>query len=133
NPGAICANRQFHCSPAGGHDHPHYTDYATYELIDAADRVVATGGKLGFCLLDDHCPAGVPRTFTCDFQGLSPQCNDYYNPELGCQYIDVSGVANGAYRIRVRLDPLGLIAEGNEANNTALVPVSIDRRSIQPD
>lgn len=131
-PGAICGNPQFHCSPAGGHDHPHYTDYARYELIDDADGVVATGGKLGFCLLDDRCPAGVPEIFTCDFQGLSPQCSDYYNPELGCQYIDVTGVPDGRYRIRVTLDPLALITEEDEENNVALASVSI-ARGPQPD
>src|SRR5262245_8438619 len=34
-PGAICGNPAFHCSPADGHGHGHYTNYAIYQLLDA--------------------------------------------------------------------------------------------------
>jgi lysyl oxidase len=134
DPGAICQNPLFHCSPAGGHNHPHYTNYARYELIDDDDQVVATGGKLGFCLLDSDCPQGIRPQYTCTFQGLTPGCSDYYSPDLGCQYIDVTDVPNGRYRIRVTLDPLGQIEEQNESNDVAIEPILIARGATpQPD
>jgi len=132
-PGASCGNPAFHCSPAGGHGHGHYTNYATYELLDAEQNVVAVGGKLGFCLLDTFCEGGaVPRFDSCDFQGLSAGCTDEYAYTLGCQYIEVTGLPDGAYTLRVTVDPLDEIAESDESNNAALEPVSLGPH-VEPD
>jgi hypothetical protein len=126
NPGAQCGNPDFHCSPAGGHDHAHYTDYAIYELLDGGGATVRTGGKLGFCLIDTSCDPGSSAQFNCSFQGLSAGCSDLYHWTLGCQYVEVTGLAPGAYTLRMTVDPLGQIAEADETNNEALVPVEIE-------
>ena len=34
NPGALCADPRFICSPADGHNHPHFIGFADYELLD---------------------------------------------------------------------------------------------------
>src|SRR4029453_1421965 len=80
-PGAQCANPDFHCSPAGGHNHAHFTDYARYELFFPSDLVVPvrTGGKFGFCLEDTSCPVGVDAFYDCDFQGITAGCEDLYS------------------------------------------------------
>jgi hypothetical protein len=116
HPEAACENPEFHCSPAGGHNHAHFTNYAKYELRQGAD-VVATGGKFGFCLEDTLCPMGTPEKFNCENQGLTAGCEDLYSKFLGCQYIDVTGLLSGEYTLRVTVDPGNKIEEENEDNN----------------
>lgn len=132
NPGAVCGNPLFHCSPADGHDHPHYTNYAHYDLLDANDQVLATSGKFGFCLQDTQCSSGATPHYTCENQGLTAGCSDLYSLFLGCQYIDITTLPNGAYTLRITTDPLNQIAEANEVNNSIRVAVMIDR-DREPD
>jgi hypothetical protein len=123
NPGAICGNPLFECSPADGHDHPHFSDFGRYELLDPAGNLVAGGGKRSFCMLDTACPGGGTRVYTdCEFQGISPGCYDEYAPTLGCQYIDVTDVpdvATRAFRLRVTLDADALLPDIDRTNNAA--------------
>jgi hypothetical protein len=122
----VCGNPDFVCSPAEGHNHPHYQNYARYELLDAVGQALVVGHKQGFCLMDSACPAPV---FSCDSQGVSAGCSDFYGPTLGCQYLDITGVPSGDYRIRVTLDPFNRVPELSESNNVAIVPVTIVRPS----
>jgi hypothetical protein len=124
SPDAECGNPDFHCSPASGHDHPHFTNYARYELLDAEDAVVRTGGKFGFCLEDTTC-SGTTPFYDCDYQGLQVGCEDLYPAYLGCQYIDVTGVPPGDYTLRVTADPENKIPEEDETNNASSYPVTI--------
>jgi hypothetical protein len=124
NPGAQCGNPNFHCSPAGGHNHAHFSNYARYELLQEG-VVVRTGGKFGFCLEDTFCGVGASEKFTCEFQGLTAGCEDLYVKFLGCQYIDVTGLPSGDYTVRVTVDPMGLIPESDETNNSSEYPVQI--------
>ncbi len=124
-PGATCANPDFHCSPADGHGHPHFTNYARYELLDATLVVVRTGGKFGFCLEDTSCTGDIEPFFDCGFQGLTAGCEDLYSSYLGCQYIDVTGLAPGDYTLRVTADPEDKIPEVREDNNASDYAVTI--------
>jgi hypothetical protein len=126
HPLEICGNTEFMCSPAAGHDHPHYSNFARYELLDASGEAVVTGHKQGFCLLDSLC--GNPQ-YTCDNQGISAGCGDIYGSTLGCQYLDVTDVPSGNYVLRATLDPLDRIPEGNEANNVQSVAVTVPPRT----
>jgi hypothetical protein len=127
-PEAICGNPDFHCSPAGGHGHAHFTNYARYELFHPDDLVNAlrVGGKFGFCLEDTSCEAGITPVYDCSFQGLTAGCEDLYSRFLGCQYIDVTGLAAGDYVVRVTADPEGKIAELDDTNNASEYPVYIE-------
>ena len=126
-PGASCGNPDFHCSPAGGHGHPHFTNYARYELFEPGGSVpVRTGGKFGFCLEDTSCTPPATRAFNCGFQGLTAGCADLYSRSLGCQYIDVSGLASGDYELRLTADPEDKIPELDETNNSAEYDVFIE-------
>jgi Lysyl oxidase len=124
NPGALCGNPLFECSPAGGHGHAHFEDYALYELLDATGTTVVLGHKQGFCLRDTSCPPGITPNYTCAYQGLTAGCGDLYGPTLGCQYLDVTGVPPGNYRLRVTVDPFERVIESREDNNVAEVPVT---------
>ena len=127
HPLEICGNSNFICSPAGGHNHGHYLDYAVYELLDASNQVVVVGHKQGFCLLDGF-DSGVPcpgRKFTCTYQGLTVGCADLYESSLGCQYLDITDIPAGEYTLRIRVDPQSRIAEVREDNNVVTVPVTI--------
>ena len=131
NPGAVCGNPDYHCSPGSGHHHPHFTDYARYDLLQGP-TVVATSGKFGFCLEDSFCPKGTKPFFTCENQGLTAGCADLYNTSVGCQYIDVTGLPDGPYTLRTTADPLDKIAESDEGNNIATRDVTLARHP-QPD
>lgn len=124
HPLEACTNPAFVCSPAGGHDHGHYSNYAFYELLDASGTLVAAGHKQGFCVRDNTCTSGAP-TYTCDDQGIGAGCSDVYAAGLGCQYIDIGGVPPGQYMLRVRVDPFDDFVELDETNNDAMVPVTI--------
>lgn len=121
----------YHYSPC--HDHYHFDEFARYELLDAEDKLVATGHKQAFCLLDTISwawPLELPQ-FDCTNQGISRGFSDYYEAGLPCQWVDVTGVAPGDYSLRVSLNqprPDHAIATLNERdyqNNTLEFPVTI--------
>lgn len=102
-------------------------DFSLYELLDAeSNEAVAEGHKVSFCLEDTSCEAGYYRRYACTshaqvstssppfllsvepdpppvhpFQGLSPGCYDTYNADIDCQWIDITDVAPGKYKLQV--------------------------------
>jgi hypothetical protein len=124
HPLAVCGNPDFMCSPASGHDHPHYANYARYELLDANGQALVVGHKQGHCLRDTMCDQPF---YTCTFQGLSTGCADEYGSFLGCQYLDITDVPDGKYRLRITVDPFNLIPEIFEGDNVTEQGVTITR------
>ncbi len=124
HPLEVCTDPDFVCSPAQGHNHAHYSNYARYELLDASGQAVVVGHKQGYCLRDTSCANPV---YTCTDQGITAGCSDLYGANLGCQYLDITGVPSGNYTLRVTIDPFGRIAELSESNNVAQQPVTITR------
>jgi hypothetical protein len=125
NPGAVCQDPRFICSPADGHNHPHLIGFADYQLLDFKGNSLREGGKKSFCVRDNRCTSGSPF-FTCDNEGISPSCVDDYDPSLGCQYIDVTDVPDvttRALRLRATLDPNAEFDDANRANNTTEVVI----------
>ena len=129
-PGAACADPQFMCSPADGHNHPHFASFGRYELLDMRGNTVKLGAKRGFCLRDNGPKQNGCTAFDCNYQGISAGCYDDYAPRLpdgtplGCQYIDVtgvSGIGTRAFRLRATVDPLQLLVDGNRANDVTEV------------
>jgi hypothetical protein len=113
---------------ASCHQHYHFEQYAEYNLLDTNGNLVATGHKVGFCLMDGHprSPTANPHNkYTCAFQGLQSGWGDVYGAGLPCQYIDVTTVLPGNYVLQMTVNPDNLFAEANIANNTTLVPVTI--------
>ena len=126
NPGATCGDPSFICSPAGGHNHPHYDNFLRYELVDEHGAQAGLGGKRSFCLAETGC-LGPANYHTCTNQGLGAGCWDIYPSYLGCQYIEITGVPSGFYTLRVTVDPGARIVEANETNNVLERAVEITR------
>lgn len=111
------------------HAHFHFFTAARYELEvpGAAPRV---SGKIGFCMFDSfdipggtaawfrpeepwcHEPGGDPGFVR---MGLSPGAADRYSSQREFQYVDVTGLAPGAYRLRGIANPEGHVLEDDEA------------------
>lgn len=111
------------------HGHFHFNGYARYELLDLMGAVVATGHKQAFCLLDSV-PVGLPGAptqprFHCGFQGLQRGWADIYGEGLDCQWVDITGVPDGEYVLRITINPDAVIAEADFSNNTAEIPVTL--------
>lgn len=119
------------------HDHIHFDAFERYELVDAADTVVAVAEKVSFCLRDSIRiseerpePTGVVFVAPADCGGneqiINPGFGDHYHSLLDDQWIEISDVAPGSYRVRVIVDPLNQIVEADETNNTSTFVVTID-------
>jgi hypothetical protein len=113
---------------AACHGHYHFENFAAYRLRAGNGAVVATGAKVGFCLLDLmrwNPTANATAIYTCVSQGIQAGWADIYSAGLPCQYIDITDVAPGNYTLEMEIDPSHLIPEANEANNIVTVPVAI--------
>jgi hypothetical protein len=109
------------------HVHFHLGSAMTYELVRPNGAMVARGRKQGFCLMDtERASGGSPGVFDCDYQGISPGWTDVYDRSLDCQWIDVTDVPPGDYKLRVTVNPDFSFEEANYGNNQAEIPVKID-------
>lgn len=110
------------------HNHFHFESYAAYELRDQNDTVVATGHKQAFCLLDWHAylPGADPdAVYDCQFQGIQAGWSDVYGSNLDCQWVDVTGVPPGDYKLHVSVNHAKMLGEADYTNNEAVVDVTI--------
>ena len=123
-----------------GHDHFHVMGIVEYSLWDASGTVeISSGSKVGFCLIDVaerpdlhpnpgpkrheqwnpdiyYCQSGRPRSRILHM-GISEGWQDIYSFSTTFQWIDVSDVQPGYYRIGQRADPDDVIVESDETNN----------------
>ncbi len=110
------------------HNHFHFDSYANYTLLGAQNNVVAVGHKQAFCLLDwrPYLP-GAPQdaVYDCTFQGIQAGWSDVYDSELACQWVDVTDVPPGDYKLEVRVNFDQVLGESDYSNNIALVDVTI--------
>jgi hypothetical protein len=118
------------------HGHYHYEDYADYDLIDVlTSTTLPIGTKNGFCVLDletwdpDLAVNGC-NTYDCNYQGISVGCADVYDSALQCQWIDITGIANGDYDLRVTVNPAQRITELDYGNNAATVRIHISDTDV---
>lgn len=110
------------------HEHFHFRDYAAYRLLDLGGNVVATGGKVSFCL-EDVTPfaldAARAQRYFCQSQGIQSGWADVYDSGLDGQWVDITDVAPGDYDLEVTVNPSSLLDESDTTNNAARVRVSI--------
>lgn len=125
NPGLTCGNSLFECSAASGHGHPHVHNFSTYSLLDSNGALLYRGHKEGFCLADSQCEDTPPQISHPECSYLSAGCADIYSSGIGCQYIDVTGLKSGTYRLRVQLNEEGLFPELSMLNNTKEIPIKV--------
>ena len=123
-----------------GHGHFHLRGIVEYSLWDTSGTVeIRSGAKVGFCLLDveerpdlhpnpgperymlwdpdiHFCKSGRPGAKNLRM-GISEGWQDIYSFAAPFQWIDVSNVRPGYYRVGQRVDPDNVIVESDETNN----------------
>ena len=110
------------------HGHYHFRSFAQYRLLDSTGAVVRNGKKVGFCLMDitRTNPAANPSArYTCSNQGIQAGWADVYSSNLSGQWIDITGVPSGAYVLEITMDPMNVIDELDDSNNTGRLNVNI--------
>ena len=131
-----------------GHNHWHVYNLETSELLprNGGNRA-GTGAKRGFCFWDNvafrltlpnaaqsvryqssGCGSLDSSTVA---MGLSVGWGDEYPATLPDQYVDITNVSPGNYRLVVTADTQNWFAETNEANNSTWVDLQL-RKQGQP-
>lgn len=127
-----------------GHDHWHLRQFMYLQLYSPGDPSGDVYGlrKLGYCLIDArqraNPPLGSPPSpvypdgncgtaaSTSVRTGLSIGWGDDYPPAFAHQWIDVTGLAPGDYRICSTVDALGDFLETDETNNQRWTDLHVD-------
>jgi hypothetical protein len=125
-----------HYENTDGHDHWHLMNAARFSLWNQSGTAeVAPGAKVGFCLEDgeaadpfaaptpayasttiQRCKEGQPEA-TSVYEGISSGWRDVYGANVYFQWVDISDVAPGLYRLGGQMDPDDFVREANEGNN----------------
>lgn len=103
-----------------------------YLVLDENNARQAEGHKASFCLEDSKCEKGVKKFFNCSNggdQGVSVNCADNYKWNIDCQWIDVSDVKYGKYKLRIVINPLRKIVESDYSNNIAVCNIEFISQS----
>jgi hypothetical protein len=125
-----------HFETNDGHNHWHLMNAARFSLWNQAGTAEVTpGAKVGFCFEDGEAADSfaVPNpayrasaTQRCregqqapanTFQGISSGWRDVYGSNVYFQWIDISNVAPGLYRLGSEMDTDNFVLESNESNN----------------
>jgi len=102
---------QFELNPCQGFNR--IRDFSNYELLNKERTVVLAGHKQGLCLGDSFKFEGdKSNDFNCSSQGItSGWAGWYYKKQIG-QWIDITGVPEGDYIVRVTVNADGRFDEG---------------------
>jgi len=112
------------------HGHFHFSGFATYALLDLEGKTVLNGRKQAYCMEDTQRVVSGPnvacsKEFDCETQGIQRGWSDLYGNTLDCQWLDITDVPPGDYRLQVTLNPARSFQEATLDNNTSSVPVTI--------
>ncbi|MFN2615165.1 MAG: lysyl oxidase family protein [Actinomycetota bacterium] len=131
------------------HAHWHYTGFGFAQLFDMHGNMVVQGKKRGFCLIDVEFPhftmkGNDPRTTSfpgCQtpgadgniLEGIGRGWADNYNWFLADQYLDITNVPDGMYRLAVTANPNAFaptdaapgLLESDLSNNTSSVTICL--------
>jgi hypothetical protein len=134
-----------------GHNHWHIRDVegGTLVRLDNGHQVGALA-KHGFCFFDNvayrlsltGAPASAQYTAgnSCAFnqpnalffmQGLSIGWGDSYGAGTNYQWIDITGLGNGKYKLTATADPAKALRESSYANNSAWANIRITSGGVQ--
>jgi Lysyl oxidase len=95
------------------HGHFHIRDFSVYELLNTDRTLVIAAHKQGFCMEDSlKYDGGKARGFDCAFQGITSGWGDWYFKQLTGQWIDITGVPEGDYIVRIRINTANTFDEG---------------------
>jgi hypothetical protein len=130
-----------------GHEHWHFTDFATYRLLNKHKKLVVRSQKEAFCLANtdavdytvphaDWKPDNTDLATACGDRGsigvrevLEAGSGDTYVQTLPGQSFDLKGLKNGVYYIEVLANPAKRLNEASLTNNVAYRKVTISGRS----
>ena len=124
-----------------GHSHFHFEDYALYTLqpVNAPGASERIGTKTTFCVMDTtrvntKLPGAPKRAFykTCgaSIQGMSVGWGDRYGYSLAGQSIDITGLPNGDYNLKIEVDPKHRLVESDTTDNTSNVLLRIANGTV---
>jgi hypothetical protein len=151
-PGAV-QNAEFYFA-GDGHNHWHVRDIDQFQLHDiGTNALLRTQEKHGFCFEDNTeyrnwpsdglngtprnpvylpgqtCGAGLPNALNIQ-EGISVGWSDTYSPTLPDQWINVTTLPNGDYRLRQTADWDNWFTESNENNNSAWTDIRINGNTV---
>ncbi|MEE1740200.1 lysyl oxidase family protein [Streptomyces sp. BE147] len=124
--------------PRPGHEHWHFTDFASYRLLKADKKETVRSGKEAFCLANTDAvdytvknanwhPDNTDLSTACGQENsisvrevLDVGSGDTYTQDLPGQSFDITGLANGTYYIQVLANPEKRLKETDLTNNSAL-------------
>ena len=113
------------------HGHYHIKFFSIYELLTLDGDVLVAGTKQGFCFEDSfkYEDGGKSHGYECSNQGITSGWGDWYYKQLVGQWIDITGVPEGDYVVRVSINTgqsSPIFDEGqNRYPNVIQVPVRI--------
>lgn len=130
-----------------GHDHWHVVGYQQFKLLRIGASTVGSGAKTGFCALDSYwygskkpsyydadrqiCQTGTNRTV---LMGTQRNWGDIYRASIAYQWVDITGLPNGDYKLKVIADPPfgtpGRFRESNESNNRGWANIRIGGTTV---
>lgn len=129
-----------------GHDHWHLLDFQKFKLVSLDTEVLGNVAKIGFCAFDSYPYTSFKTAFytsnrTCQtrssgkvLMGTSRGWGDIYRASIAFQWIDITDLPNGDYKVRVVVDPPlasdGLFRESDESNNRAWTRVHIGTSNV---
>ncbi|WP_326704613.1 MULTISPECIES: lysyl oxidase family protein [Streptomyces] len=124
--------------PRPGHEHWHFTDFASYRLLKADQKETVRSGKEAFCLANTDAvdytvknanwhPGNTDLSTACGQENsisvrevLDVGSGDTYTQDLPGQSFDITDLPNGTYYIQVLANPENRLKETNHKNNSAL-------------
>lgn len=102
------------------HGHYHIKDFSIYELLTADGSAPVTAGtKQGFCFEDSfkYDDGGKSHGYDCGYQGITAGWGDWYYKQLVGQWIDITGIPEGDYMVRVTLNNINNMPLFDEGQN----------------
>jgi Lysyl oxidase len=131
-----------------GHNHWHLKNLESYTLTRLDNgKKVGTGAKEGFCFFDNYpfgstadrvysgCAGNQPDALSVTM-GLSRGWGDEYSAGTAYQYIDITNLTSGRFRLQATADKHnkhrkhGWFKESNETNNSTWVDIQISGDSV---
>ncbi|MFT9785645.1 MULTISPECIES: lysyl oxidase family protein [unclassified Streptomyces] len=124
--------------PRPGHEHWHFTDFASYRLLKADRKETVRSGKEAFCLANTDAvdytvknanwhPENTDLSTACGQENsisvrevLDVGSGDTYTQDLPGQSFDITDLPNGTYYIQVLANPENRLKETDLSNNSAL-------------
>lgn len=132
-----------------GHEHWHSLNMEGGRLVRLDNTQVGALAKHGFCFFDNvaynlslpgapgspfytsstSCAMHDPSALQV-MMGLSVGWGDMYSAQTNFQWIDITGLPNGTYRLSATADPRHLVSEASYTNNSASARIKLTSTGV---